>query len=278
MNKINKMTYCLFFNGERGIQVLNFLKKKKFDILYIFIAKKFLKKKILKKLPKTTKFMLIDNPNHKTVVEVLKNTDVAISCGFPLLFKKPILKLPRVGFLNCHAGLLPKYRGGSPLNWQMINGEKKFGISVIKLNYKIDGGDIFSERKFNIKKNFDITNLHKIANKNFPQMIIESIKKLNEKKKPKKQKSKGIVWKQRTKNDSYFNYGSKTFFQADRFVKALLDPYPNAFFYFKNKKYEISKITRSNKKLKPGEIFISYRAIYLGLKDTTVKSKLKNTF
>ena len=108
--------------------------------------------------------------------------------------------------------------------------------------------------------------------------IKELSKKLNEKKKPKKQKSKGIVWKQRTKNDSYFNYGSKTFFQADGFVKALLDPYPNAFFYFKNKKYEISKITRSNKKLKPGEIFFSYRAIYLCLKDTTVKAKLKNTF
>lgn len=98
------------------------------------------------------------------------------------------------------------------------------------------------------------------------------------KKNQKKKKSKGIIWKQRTKSDSYFDYQNKTFFQADRFVKALLDPYPNAFFYFKNKKYEILKIIRSNKKLKPGEIFFSHRAIYLGLKDATVKAKLKNTF
>lgn len=278
MNQINKISYCFFFNGERGIQVLNFFKKKKFNISNVFIAKKFLTKKILKKLPKKIKFKLIDNLDQKVVVKALKDTDIALSCGFPLLFKRSILKLPRRGFLNCHAGLLPKYRGGSPLNWQMINGEKKFGISVIKLNSKIDGGDIFSERKFDIKKNFDITDLHKIANKNFPQMVIESIKKLIEKKKPKKKKSKGIIWKQRTKSDSYFDYQNKTFFQADRFVKALLDPYPNAFFYFKNKKYEILKIIRSNKKLKPGEIFFSHRAIYLGLKDATVKAKLKNTF
>ena len=74
--------------------------------------------------------------DQKVVVKALKDTDIALSCGFPLLFKRSILKLPRRGFLNCHAGLLPKYRGGSPLNWQMINGEKKFGISVIKLNSK----------------------------------------------------------------------------------------------------------------------------------------------
>ena len=68
--------------------------------------------------------------------------------------------------------MLPKYKGGSPLNWQLINCEKKFGISVIKMNKKIDSGDIFSERKFYIKKNYDINDLHRIANKNFPKMTL----------------------------------------------------------------------------------------------------------
>ena len=48
--------------------------------------------------------------------------------------------------------MLPKYRGGSPLNWQLINCEKKFGISVIKMNKKIDSGDIFSREKILYKK------------------------------------------------------------------------------------------------------------------------------
>jgi len=275
VKKVSKLSYCFFLNGERGIEVLKIFNKRKLKISNVFVAKKFLRQNTLKKIPKRNNFILIDNLNHKKIVSTLKDSDIALSCGFPLIFKKSILNLPKICFLNCHAGLLPKYRGGSPLNWQLINCEKSFGISVIKINHKIDGGDIYSQRKFIIKKNYDINSLHKIANKNFPVMIIESIKKILENKKPKKQKKNSIVWKQRSTKDSYFKFKTKTFVQADRFVKALQKPYPNAFFYFKNIKYEILKVIKSKKKLKPGDILLKSRSMHLGLKDKTVKTKFK---
>ena len=275
MNKVLKLSYCLFFNGERGVEILKLFKTKKFRILNVFIAKKFLRPKILKKIPKNINFILIDSLNEQTIINTLKDTDIALSCGFPLIFKKKILNLPKIGFLNCHAGILPKYRGGSPLNWQLINGEKIFGISVIKINHEIDGGDIFSERRFIIKENYNINDLHKIANKNFPKMIIESIKKIIDNKKPKKQKKNNIIWKQRVESDSIFDFKTKTFKQADRFVKALQNPYPNAFFYFKSIKYEILKVIKSKKKLKAGNIFFKNHTMYLGLKDSTVKARFK---
>ncbi len=275
MKKVSKLTYCCFLNGERGIEVLKFFNKRKLKILNIFVAKKFLRQSILKKIPKRYNFMLINNLDHKKIISTLKKSDIALSCGFPLIFKKSLLNLPRVGFLNCHAGFLPNYRGGSPLNWQLINCEKSFGISVIKITNKIDGGDIYSQRKFKIKKSYDINSLHKIANKNFPIMIIESVEKILEKKKPKKQKKNSITWRQRTLKDSNFNFKTKTFLQADRFVKALQKPYPNAFFYFKGIKYEIIKINKSKKKLKAGEILLKSRSMHLGLKDKTVKTKFK---
>ena len=275
MKKVSKLSYCFFLNGERGIEVLKFFNKRKLKVLNVFVAKKFLRSDILKKIPKRNNVILIDNLKHKKIVSTLKGSDIALSCGFPLIFKKSILNLPRICFFNCHGGLLPKYRGGSPLNWQLINCEKSFGISVIKINHKIDGGYIYSQRKFMIKKKYDINSLHKIANKNFPGMIIESINKILKNKKPKKIKKNSIVWNQRTSKDSNFNFKTMTFDQADRFVKALQKPYPNAFFYFKNIKYEILKVNKSKKKLKPGDILLKSRSMHLGLKDKTVKTKFK---
>ena len=277
MNKISKLSYCFFFNGERGIEILKLFNNKKFKILNVFVAKKFLKSDILKKIPKKINFTIIDNLNQKIIAETLKETDIALSCGFPLIFKKSILNLPSIGFLNCHAGILPKYRGGSPLNWQLINCEKMFGISVIKINHEIDGGHIFSERRFIIKKDYNINNLHKIANKNFPKMIKKKKKKIIYKQKKKKKKKNSIIWKQRTKSDSIFDFKTKTFKQADRFVKALQDPYPNAFFYFKNIKYEILKVIKSKKKLKSGDIFLKNHTMCLGLKDSTAKVTFKTS-
>jgi methionyl-tRNA formyltransferase len=275
VKKVSKLSYCCFLNGERGIEVLKFFNKRKLKILNVFVAKKFLRRNILKKIPKRNNFILINNLNHKKIISTLKKSDIALSCGFPLIFKKSIINLPKKGFLNCHAGLLPSYRGGSPLNWQLINCEKSFGISVINVTHKIDEGDIYSQRQFKIKKNYDINSLHKIANKNFPQMIIESVKKILENKKPKKQKKNRFTWRQRTLKDSYFNFKTKSFLQADRFVKALQKPYPNAFVYFKGIKYEILKVYKSKKKLKPGDILLYPRSMHLGLKDETIKTKFK---
>ena len=275
MNQISKLSYCFFLNGERGIEVLKLFNNKKLKILNVFVAKKFLKPYILKNIPKKINFKLINNLNQKIIINTLKDTDIALSCGFHLIFKKSIIDLPRIGFLNCHAGILPKYRGGSPLNWQLINCEKMFGISVLNVNNKLDGGDIFSERKFLIKKKYNITDLHKIANKNFPKMVIESINKILNKKKPKKMKKKGTIWKQRSRMDSRFEFKEKTFFQADRFLKALQYPYPSAFFYFQNRKYEIIKVKKVKKELNSGDIFFKSNNLYLGLKDSTVKAKFK---
>tara|TARA_B100001063_G_C16710276_1_gene527624 strand:+ start:406 stop:1242 length:837 start_codon:yes stop_codon:yes gene_type:complete len=275
MNRISRLSYCFFLNGERGLEVLKLFNNKKLKILNVFVAKKFLRSHILKNIPKKINFRLINDLNQRIIINTLKDTDIALSCGFPLIFKKSIIDLPRMGFLNCHAGILPKYRGGSPLNWQLINCEKTFGISVVKVNKEVDKGDIFFERKFIIKKDYDINSLHKIANKNFPEMIIESIKKIMDNKKPKKQKKKGTTWKQRSKKDSKFDFKTKTFVQADRFVKALQYPYPNAFFYFKSIKYEILKVIKSKKKLKPGDISLNSNIMYLGLKNSAVKVKFK---
>ena len=185
--KISKIRVILFFNNLRGLKVLRFLKRKKINIVYIFLSKKFLNKDILKYLKKSSfKFRVINNLNEKNTLEIIKKkSDLNIICGFPYIFPEKIF-LNKFGTINCHAGKLPNYRGGSPLNWQMINNERKIGLSVIKINKGIDTGDIINETTFNHKKSYTINELHKIANTIFPKLVYKSIKDIIFKKKIKK--------------------------------------------------------------------------------------------
>ena len=72
MNKISKLSYCFFLNGERGIEVLKFFNKKKLKILNVFVAKKFLATNILKKIPKGYNYILINNLKQQIILDTLK--------------------------------------------------------------------------------------------------------------------------------------------------------------------------------------------------------------
>lgn len=78
------------------------------------------------------------------------NADLFISMSFNQILKKEIISFPRLGFINCHAGALPFYRGRNPLNWVLINGESSFGITVHYVDEGIDTGDIIEQWLFPI--------------------------------------------------------------------------------------------------------------------------------
>ena len=70
--------------------------------------------------------------------------------------------------INLHAGKVPEYRGSSPLNWALINGETTFGLSILKLDGGIDSGEVLCERTFEISASDSIQALHTIAGGAFP--------------------------------------------------------------------------------------------------------------
>ena len=74
------------------------------------------------------------------------NADLFVVISFGQILKKEILSLPRLYCLNVHGALLPKYRGAAPTNWAIINGEEKSGVTVIKMNEKMDEGDVILAR------------------------------------------------------------------------------------------------------------------------------------
>ena len=273
MNKIKKSNFLFFFNSLRGYKIIEYFQKKKFKIQHIFVAKKFLDKKVIYSLKKKKlNFTIIGSLKNKKINQNLVKCDFALICGFPLIFKKEMINLPKKGFLNCHAGLLPKYRGGSPLNWQLINNEKYFGISILNVTKKIDSGEIVESKKFKLLKKHDIRDLHKISNKAFPRMLVSAINKILNKKKLKKLNFRNRKYfKQRSEKDSILYFGKKNFIDANCFVRALQEPYPNAFIFHKKRKLKIKSLKPATIFLKPGKILKKNNKIFIGLKDKTAQ-------
>ena len=76
--------------------------------------------------------------------------DVAITAAYGKILPQILLDIPRHGFLNVHASLLPKYRGAAPIQWALINGETETGISIMQTEAGLDTGPVRLERRLPI--------------------------------------------------------------------------------------------------------------------------------
>ena len=93
-------------------------------------------------------FLVEENVNREDFLETLRDVqvDLNVSMSFNQILKRPIMELAPKGFINCHAGALPFYRGRNVLNWVLINGEERFGVTVHHIDEGIDTGDIIKQR------------------------------------------------------------------------------------------------------------------------------------
>ena len=182
-----------------------------------------------------------------------------------------------------HAGKNPQYRGGSPLNWQIINNEKYFGLSIIKLEKGIDTGPVYLQKKYLLKRKFTIKDLHKVANIEFPKMINHVLLNINKIKPIKQIKKNSKYWKQRNDLDGKINFKSYTGLKIIRLSRALQKPYPNVWCLNNdNFKVRFQKLSITNRKIKGlfGTIELVNNKIYLKCKNKNLvinKYKIEGT-
>lgn len=86
--------------------------------------------------------------------------DCIIVVAFGQILPREILKIPLYGCINVHASLLPRYRGASPINYCIINGEKESGVSIQYMAEGIDVGDVIFQEKYDITEDMTATRLH----------------------------------------------------------------------------------------------------------------------
>lgn len=121
-----------------------------------------------------------DNVNDESPRKVLKefNADLFVVIAYGKILSKKILALPKLMPVNVHSSLLPKYRGAAPINWAVINGEKKSGISIIKMNEKMDAGDIVAQMEILIAKEDTSLTLRETMKDKGPAFLIETINRI----------------------------------------------------------------------------------------------------
>ncbi len=82
--------------------------------------------------------------------------DLIVTAAFGQFLPEKLLQIPRLGAINVHASLLPKYRGGAPVHYAIMNGEDKTGVTIMEMIKKMDAGAIYSQAEIPITKTDDV--------------------------------------------------------------------------------------------------------------------------
>lgn len=189
-------------------------------------------------------FIPIDNVNDESNIEMLSQytADLYVSMSFNQILKSDILKIAPKGFINCHAGALPFYRGRNPLNWVLINGESEFGITVHYVDEGIDTGDIILQKKYDISHNDNYGTLLKQAITSCADVLFEALCQLqhNTVKAFKQQDIHpvGTYFCQRKIGDELMKF-EQTSVDVHNFVRAITLPGPCARCFIGDKEYAI---------------------------------------
>lgn len=183
-----------------------------------------------------------ENINKEESIKKIKefNPDLILVVAYGQILSKDILNISWMGCVNIHASLLPKYRGASPINWTIINGEEETGITFIFMNEKVDAGDIIYQQKITIfpdetygELNKRLSNLSAgIINKLLKEIKNGKIKRIPQ------EKQLATYTKKMSKEDGeiiWSNKGEKIY----NLIRGTT-PYPGAFTYYKGKKLKIT--------------------------------------
>jgi methionyl-tRNA formyltransferase len=183
--------------------------------------------------------------NSEESVDIIKSleADYIIVVAYGQILKKEILESPKKDCLNIHASLLPKYRGAAPINWVLINGENKTGITIMKMEEGLDTGPMYYKRVVEIDEEITAGQLHDKLMYVGADSILEALKCLNdgslfaEKQNHSESSYAAMLDKKMSKID--WNNSSKNIHNLIRG----LDPWPGSSINYKN---NIIKIFNTN--------------------------------
>ena len=105
------------------------------------------------------------------------NANLQIVVAFRML-PKAVWQMPEYGTFNLHASLLPEYRGAAPINWAIINGETKTGVTTFFIDEKIDTGEIILQKECNILADETAGELHDELMHLGSKLVVKTIKKI----------------------------------------------------------------------------------------------------
>jgi methionyl-tRNA formyltransferase len=136
----------------------------------------------IKVFAKNNNLKILQPPNiNSSEIEnfILENKiDIGIIVSYGQIIKENIFSIPKYKMINIHPSLLPKYRGPSPIQTALLNGDKITGVTIIQINEKMDEGDIISQKEIPIELNDNYFTLHEKLSNIGGDLLIESLDNL----------------------------------------------------------------------------------------------------
>lgn len=104
--------------------------------------------------------------------------DIIVTAAYGQILPKALLDYPKYGCINVHASLLPKLRGGAPIHYAILQGEKETGVTIMYMVEKLDAGDMLSQRAIPIELEDDVGILHDKLSALGADLLLETLPKL----------------------------------------------------------------------------------------------------
>ncbi len=247
-----KINICFMGSPKFSLETLDILNKNENINLSLVVSGKDKKRNRNKFRPTVVKQYAIDNnievltPDSVNTDEFLsilreKNIDFIVVVAFGQLIKENLLKAYENKIINLHPSSLPKYRGPSPVQYTLLNGDKKTHASAMLIEKGMDSGDILSQKEIEINEDDDFTSLSEKLSNLGGQTILESILNYEDlmEKRVKQDDNKATFTKKITKEMGKIDF-NQTKEEIINKIRAFVE-FPKAYFSYKDQNVKILK-------------------------------------
>ncbi len=182
------------------------------------------------------------------------NADIAVVAAYGLLLPEAILNTPKHGCINIHASLLPRWRGAAPIQYAILKGDKKSGISIMQVEKGLDTGPVLAIEEFSLNPDETAASLHDKLAELGGGLIVPTLEDYTAGKiTPVAQDDKLATHAPKIKKPEALINWQKPAWEIDRQVRAF-NPYPGAFFLLDGVRVRVLEGEIEDRNGAPGEV------------------------
>ncbi len=204
--------------------------------------------------------------------------DLIVTAAYGQIIPKELIDLPRLGCMNIHGSILPKYRGAAPIQWSIINGDEETGITLMYMDESMDTGNIIDIAKTKIEKEDNYHTLYEKLSIIGSKLLEDNLEKIvkEENASIKQDDNSATHARMLTREDELINFdeSTKTVFNKIRGV------YPSAYFMLNGNPFkvlEVDYIVKENNNLNKIKL-LSKNELGIGTKDGYILLKKVKPF
>ena len=174
------------------------------------------------------------------------NPDVICVVAYGKILPKEILDIPKLGCINVHGSLLPKYRGAAPIQWAVLNGDKKTGITTMYMDIGMDTGDMILKQEVEIGENETTGELWDRLSKIGGKLLVETLKQIENGTAPREKQGEDFsVAPMLNKEMAKIDWENKTAQEIKNLVRGL-NPIMGAYTFLNGSKIKFWKVDIAN--------------------------------